>query len=153
MNLTAEVVYKRGQDYRFACYDRGRPCQGYRVRFLCGKPGKQPLAADRGSVLGAGGHVARAWLAGSAAPSITVTGRSCRACDGEHFCDTEAPQSWQGQQPCLPICLSGRAGPGPGALAGSGWADLPASPPQPPGTRNQWPLRCCYFKPSSQCAR
>ncbi|XP_025774475.1 cell migration-inducing and hyaluronan-binding protein [Puma concolor] len=37
-NLTAEVVHKKGQDYRFACYDRGRPCHGYRVRFLCGKP-------------------------------------------------------------------------------------------------------------------
>ncbi|XP_043409826.1 cell migration-inducing and hyaluronan-binding protein isoform X3 [Prionailurus bengalensis] len=37
-NLTAEVVHKKGQDYRFACYDQGRPCHGYRVRFLCGKP-------------------------------------------------------------------------------------------------------------------
>ncbi|XP_070350304.1 cell migration-inducing and hyaluronan-binding protein isoform X4 [Equus asinus] len=43
VNLTAEVVYKRGQDYRFACYDRGRPCQGYRVRFLCGKPVRPKL--------------------------------------------------------------------------------------------------------------
>ncbi|XP_058398578.1 cell migration-inducing and hyaluronan-binding protein isoform X4 [Diceros bicornis minor] len=38
VNLTTEVVYKRGQDYRFVCYDRGRACRGYRVRFLCGKP-------------------------------------------------------------------------------------------------------------------
>ncbi|XP_045142328.1 cell migration-inducing and hyaluronan-binding protein isoform X3 [Echinops telfairi] len=40
VSLTTEVVYKRGQDYRFACYDRGRACHSYRVRFLCGKPGK-----------------------------------------------------------------------------------------------------------------
>lgn len=42
-NLGTEVVYKRGQDYRFVCYDRGHACQRYRVRFLCGRPGKQRL--------------------------------------------------------------------------------------------------------------
>lgn len=46
VNLSTEVVYKKGQDYRFACYDRGRACRSYRVRFLCGKPGKQPLVGD-----------------------------------------------------------------------------------------------------------
>ncbi|XP_075860811.1 cell migration-inducing and hyaluronan-binding protein [Microcebus murinus] len=43
VGLSAEVVYKKGQDYRFACYDRGRPCQSYRVRFLCGKPVRPKL--------------------------------------------------------------------------------------------------------------
>ncbi|XP_024905843.1 cell migration-inducing and hyaluronan-binding protein isoform X4 [Pteropus alecto] len=38
VNLTTEVVYKRGQDYRFVCYDQGHACQSYRVRFLCGRP-------------------------------------------------------------------------------------------------------------------
>lgn len=46
VNLTTEVVYKKGQDYRFVCYERGRACQTYRVRFLCGKPGKQLLVGD-----------------------------------------------------------------------------------------------------------
>lgn len=45
-NLTTEVVYKRGQDYRFVCYDQGHACQSYRVRFLCGRPGKQLLVGD-----------------------------------------------------------------------------------------------------------
>uniref|UniRef100_G1TMU3 hyaluronoglucosaminidase n=1 Tax=Oryctolagus cuniculus TaxID=9986 RepID=G1TMU3_RABIT len=43
VSLSPEVVYKKGQDYRFACYDRGRACQGYRVRFLCGKPVRPKL--------------------------------------------------------------------------------------------------------------
>uniref|UniRef100_A0A452U0G9 hyaluronoglucosaminidase n=1 Tax=Ursus maritimus TaxID=29073 RepID=A0A452U0G9_URSMA len=43
VNLTTEVVYKKGQDYRFVCYDRGRACQTYRVRFLCGKPVRPKL--------------------------------------------------------------------------------------------------------------
>ncbi|XP_030740349.1 cell migration-inducing and hyaluronan-binding protein isoform X1 [Echinops telfairi] len=43
VSLTTEVVYKRGQDYRFACYDRGRACHSYRVRFLCGKPVRPKL--------------------------------------------------------------------------------------------------------------
>ncbi|XP_027625045.1 cell migration-inducing and hyaluronan-binding protein [Tupaia chinensis] len=43
VNLSTEVVYKKGQDYRFACYHRGRPCQNYRVRFLCGKPVRPKL--------------------------------------------------------------------------------------------------------------
>nr|XP_036869469.1 cell migration-inducing and hyaluronan-binding protein [Manis javanica] len=38
VNLTTEVVYKRGQDYRFVCYDQGQACRSYRVRFLCGRP-------------------------------------------------------------------------------------------------------------------
>ncbi|XP_077630421.1 cell migration-inducing and hyaluronan-binding protein [Crocuta crocuta] len=42
-NLTTEVVYKRGQDYRFVCYDRGQACHKYRVRFLCGKPVRPKL--------------------------------------------------------------------------------------------------------------
>jgi hypothetical protein len=45
VNLSTEVVYKKGQDYRFACYDQGRACQSYRVRFLCGKPGKPPVSS------------------------------------------------------------------------------------------------------------
>ena len=51
VNLTTEVVYKRGQDYKFVCYDRGQACQSYRVRFLCGKPGKQLLARDRNATV------------------------------------------------------------------------------------------------------
>lgn len=51
VNLTTEVVYKRGQDYRFVCYDQGQGCQSYRVRFLCGKPGKQLLAGDRNATV------------------------------------------------------------------------------------------------------
>ncbi|XP_027427033.1 cell migration-inducing and hyaluronan-binding protein isoform X3 [Zalophus californianus] len=43
VNLTTEVVYKKGQDYRFVCYERGRACQTYRVRFLCGKPVRPKL--------------------------------------------------------------------------------------------------------------
>uniref|UniRef100_A0A8C0WJR7 G8 domain-containing protein n=1 Tax=Castor canadensis TaxID=51338 RepID=A0A8C0WJR7_CASCN len=43
VNLSTEVVYKKGQDYRFACYDQGRACQSYRVRFLCGKPVRPKL--------------------------------------------------------------------------------------------------------------
>uniref|UniRef100_A0A2I2Y729 hyaluronoglucosaminidase n=1 Tax=Gorilla gorilla gorilla TaxID=9595 RepID=A0A2I2Y729_GORGO len=43
VNLSTEVVYKKGQDYRFACYDRGRACRSYRVRFLCGKPVRPKL--------------------------------------------------------------------------------------------------------------
>uniref|UniRef100_A0A8D0NG90 hyaluronoglucosaminidase n=1 Tax=Sus scrofa TaxID=9823 RepID=A0A8D0NG90_PIG len=43
VNLTTEVVYKRGQDYKFVCYDRGQACQSYRVRFLCGKPVRPKL--------------------------------------------------------------------------------------------------------------
>ncbi|XP_003475512.1 cell migration-inducing and hyaluronan-binding protein [Cavia porcellus] len=43
VKLSTEVVYKRGQDYKFACYDRGRACQSYRVRFLCGKPVRPKL--------------------------------------------------------------------------------------------------------------
>ncbi|XP_043846286.1 cell migration-inducing and hyaluronan-binding protein [Dromiciops gliroides] len=37
INLTTEVVYKSGQDYRFVCYSKNKACQNYRVRFLCGK--------------------------------------------------------------------------------------------------------------------
>ncbi|XP_074151347.1 cell migration-inducing and hyaluronan-binding protein [Sminthopsis crassicaudata] len=37
INLTTEVVYKSGQDYRFVCYNKNKACQNYRVRFLCGK--------------------------------------------------------------------------------------------------------------------
>uniref|UniRef100_A0A8I3MRT3 hyaluronoglucosaminidase n=1 Tax=Canis lupus familiaris TaxID=9615 RepID=A0A8I3MRT3_CANLF len=43
VNLTIQVVYKKGQDYRFVCYDQGRACQSYRVRFLCGKPVRPKL--------------------------------------------------------------------------------------------------------------
>ncbi|XP_054569214.1 cell migration-inducing and hyaluronan-binding protein [Eptesicus fuscus] len=42
-NLTVEVVYKRGQDYRFACYAGGHACPPHRVRFLCGKPVRPKL--------------------------------------------------------------------------------------------------------------
>nr|KAF6399141.1 cell migration inducing hyaluronidase 1 [Molossus molossus] len=42
-NLTTEVVYKRGQDYRFVCYAQGHACQRYRVRFLCGRPVRPKL--------------------------------------------------------------------------------------------------------------
>ncbi|KAF6076944.1 cell migration inducing hyaluronidase 1 [Phyllostomus discolor] len=42
-NLSTEVVYKRGQDYRFVCYARGHACQRYRVRFLCGRPARPKL--------------------------------------------------------------------------------------------------------------
>lgn len=46
-NLTIEAVYKRGQDYRFACYAQGHACPPYRVRFLCGRPGKQAWWGQR----------------------------------------------------------------------------------------------------------
>lgn len=51
VNLTTEVVYKRGQDYRFVCYDQGHACRSYRVRFLCGRPGKQPLVRGTGATV------------------------------------------------------------------------------------------------------
>ncbi|ERE78168.1 hypothetical protein H671_3g10553 [Cricetulus griseus] len=44
--LSTEVVYKNGQDYRFACYTRGRACRSYRVRFLCGKPVRPKLTVS-----------------------------------------------------------------------------------------------------------
>lgn len=44
--LSTEVVYKNGQDYRFACYTRGRACRNYRVRFLCGKPVRPKLTVS-----------------------------------------------------------------------------------------------------------
>ncbi|XP_035317838.1 cell migration-inducing and hyaluronan-binding protein isoform X1 [Cricetulus griseus] len=44
--LNTEVVYKNGQDYRFACYTRGRACRSYRVRFLCGKPVRPKLTVS-----------------------------------------------------------------------------------------------------------
>nr|XP_048291217.1 cell migration-inducing and hyaluronan-binding protein [Myodes glareolus] len=44
--LNTEVVYKNGQDYRFACYTRGRACRNYRVRFLCGKPVRPKLTVS-----------------------------------------------------------------------------------------------------------
>ncbi|XP_045437570.1 cell migration-inducing and hyaluronan-binding protein isoform X2 [Pipistrellus kuhlii] len=37
-NLTIQVVHKRGQDFRFACYAGGQACPPHRLRFLCGKP-------------------------------------------------------------------------------------------------------------------
>ncbi|XP_021502953.1 cell migration-inducing and hyaluronan-binding protein isoform X2 [Meriones unguiculatus] len=46
ITLSTEVVYKNGQDYRFACYSRGRACRSYRVRFLCGKPVRPKLTVS-----------------------------------------------------------------------------------------------------------
>uniref|UniRef100_A0A8C6RD57 hyaluronoglucosaminidase n=1 Tax=Nannospalax galili TaxID=1026970 RepID=A0A8C6RD57_NANGA len=46
VTLSTEVVYKNGQDYRFACYARGRACHSYRVRFLCGKPVRPKLTVS-----------------------------------------------------------------------------------------------------------
>lgn len=37
VNFSIEVVYKKGQDYRFVCYDWGRVCWSYCVWFFCGK--------------------------------------------------------------------------------------------------------------------
>lgn len=77
VNLTTEVVYKKGQDYRFVCYDRGRACQTYRVRFLCGKPGKQLLVGDTNAAAarsrGRQTRTASSDAAGSAALGISVT--------------------------------------------------------------------------------
>lgn len=84
MNLTTEVVYKRGQDYRFVCYDQGHACQSYRVRFLCGRPGKQlrvGTAGLLGPVPGAGGCSSPVWMVGSTA--------------SKHLSDTELPPSWR----------------------------------------------------------
>lgn len=69
VNLTTEVVYKRGQDYRFVCYDQGHACRSYRVRFLCGRPGKQPLVRGTGATVALSFELAAAgvWMAGSAA--------------------------------------------------------------------------------------
>lgn len=54
VNLTTEVVYKRGQDYRFVCYDRGQACQSYRVAFPVESLVSSPLLGTlclRGSFL------------------------------------------------------------------------------------------------------
>ncbi|KAB1256997.1 Cell migration-inducing and hyaluronan-binding protein [Camelus dromedarius] len=69
VNLTTEAVYKKGQDYRFVCYDQGRACQSYRVRFLCGKPGKQLLAGDRNATVALFLELAAVHLR----PKLTVT--------------------------------------------------------------------------------
>ncbi|XP_049667391.1 cell migration-inducing and hyaluronan-binding protein isoform X3 [Accipiter gentilis] len=45
-NLTTEVFYKSGHDYRFLCHGKdqtGEGCQNYRVRFLCGRSVKPKL--------------------------------------------------------------------------------------------------------------
>lgn len=42
-SLPIEAVYKRGQDYRFACYAQGHACPPFRVRFLCGRPVRPKL--------------------------------------------------------------------------------------------------------------
>lgn len=45
-NLTTEVFYKSGHDYRFLCHGKdqtGEGCQNYRVRFLCGRSGMYPM--------------------------------------------------------------------------------------------------------------
>lgn len=42
-NLTTEVFYKGGHDYRFLCHGKdqtGEGCRNYRVRFLCGRSGR-----------------------------------------------------------------------------------------------------------------
>ncbi|XP_077774996.1 cell migration-inducing and hyaluronan-binding protein isoform X1 [Podarcis muralis] len=46
VNLTTEVHYKSGRDYRFFCRGPGQTpggCRNYRVRFLCGKPVRPKL--------------------------------------------------------------------------------------------------------------
>ncbi|XP_032556470.1 cell migration-inducing and hyaluronan-binding protein isoform X1 [Chiroxiphia lanceolata] len=45
-DLTTEVFYKSGHDYRFVCHGKGQTgegCQDYRVRFLCGRSVKPKL--------------------------------------------------------------------------------------------------------------
>uniref|UniRef100_A0A8B9TUG3 hyaluronoglucosaminidase n=1 Tax=Anas platyrhynchos TaxID=8839 RepID=A0A8B9TUG3_ANAPL len=45
-NLTTEVFYKSGHDYRFLCHGKdqtGEGCRNYRVRFLCGSSVKPKL--------------------------------------------------------------------------------------------------------------
>uniref|UniRef100_A0A674K329 hyaluronoglucosaminidase n=1 Tax=Terrapene triunguis TaxID=2587831 RepID=A0A674K329_9SAUR len=48
-NLTTEVFYKSGHDYRFMCHGKDQTdegCQNYRVRFLCGKPVRPKLTVS-----------------------------------------------------------------------------------------------------------
>lgn len=43
MKLATEVLYKKGHDYRFFCHgpeQTEKGCHNYRVRFLCGQPGR-----------------------------------------------------------------------------------------------------------------
>ncbi|XP_069867599.1 cell migration-inducing and hyaluronan-binding protein isoform X3 [Dipodomys merriami] len=46
VDLSTDIVYKKGQGYRFACHDRGHGCQSYRVRFLCGKSVRPKLTVS-----------------------------------------------------------------------------------------------------------
>lgn len=137
MNLTTEVVYKRGQDYRFVCYDQGHACQSYRVRFLCGRPGKQlrvGTAGLPGPVPAAGGCSSPVWVAGS-----TVSKR---------LSDTELPPSrrwralhdtgaaggcWElagpSAAPCWPSAFPEGEGPGPRKPGCRGQSPPSRSPP------------------------
>lgn len=49
-NLTTEVFYKSGHDYRFLCHGKdqtGEGCHNYRVRFLCGRSGTCPTVESQ----------------------------------------------------------------------------------------------------------
>ncbi|XP_012867299.1 PREDICTED: cell migration-inducing and hyaluronan-binding protein [Dipodomys ordii] len=46
VDLSTDIVYKKGQGYRFACHDLGHACQRYRVRFLCGKSVRPKLTVS-----------------------------------------------------------------------------------------------------------
>lgn len=144
VNLTTEVVYKRGQDYRFVCYDQGHACRSYRVRFLCGRPGKQPLVRGTGATVALSFEPAAAWWS-------LDGGISCRqAAQG-----VELPP---GSGTALAVVGAGRAPQCP--LTSQAWLQTArtqwAGPPAalPAETRSLLPLRVLdYVKPRSQDAR
>lgn len=138
VNLTTEVVYKRGQDYRFVCYDRGQACQSYRVRFLCGKPGKQPLTGDTLASVARFLQLAAIHCEfgrrGQPPPGISVTWCSCQVLDGEPFYDTGTVggsselAGASGAPPC-PYAFQEGEGPIQGNRGAVDGADLPAARP------------------------
>lgn len=105
VNLSTEVVYKKGQDYRFACYDRGRACRSYRVRFLCGKPGKQPLVGMQMQLW----HGSLNWQLCRQPPDISVRQYSQRTALLWHRSSGRILGVGRRQQnPTPPISLSGK---------------------------------------------
>lgn len=124
VNLTTEVVYKRGQDYRFVCYNQGHACQSYRVRFLCGRPGKQLFVRDTSAAVALSLEPAAARCkfgrlgplpASSSAAWSSRQARSREPCGGQWG----GPSSGGSRQsPTLPTHLSGLVGENQGAVDG-----------------------------------
>lgn len=123
------------------CYDRGQACQSYRVRFLCGKPGKQPLTGDTLASVArflqlAAMHCEFGWR-GQPPPSISVTWCSCQVLDGEPFYDTgtvggSSELAGASRAPPCPYAFQEGEGPIQGNQGAVDGADLPAACPRPP---------------------